>query len=128
VIGGDARLSGRGCDQQNYEFARYTQRDTALPPIDTALLIWTYAHADREYARQSCAAKMGGSYRQDFLPLIDRYAAAGRPEDVVARLAEFVAAGVRTFILCFGCSVEDVPAVRALFNAEIISELRRVRV
>jgi alkanesulfonate monooxygenase SsuD/methylene tetrahydromethanopterin reductase-like flavin-dependent oxidoreductase (luciferase family) len=59
---------------------------------------------DGAVARERAAAFLGGTYRQDFDAMIDRVAITGTPDEVTAKLAEYVAAGARHLIL--------LPAVR----------------
>ncbi len=41
---------------------------------------------------------MGGTYDQDFGPLVDNVAAAGTPDEVVEKVGQYVAAGARHLI------------------------------
>ncbi|MBL7489645.1 LLM class flavin-dependent oxidoreductase [Frankia sp. AgB1.9] len=54
---------------------------------------------DGERARRRAAEFLGGTYRQDFAAMIDRVAVAGTPEQVEARLGEYIAAGARHLAL-----------------------------
>ena len=49
-------------------------------------------------ARQHAARMMGGTYDQDFGPMVDNVAAAGTSDEVTEMIEQFVAAGVRHFI------------------------------
>jgi alkanesulfonate monooxygenase SsuD/methylene tetrahydromethanopterin reductase-like flavin-dependent oxidoreductase (luciferase family) len=53
---------------------------------------------DGDEARREAAAFMGGTYRQDFDAMVRSVCIAGTPDEVTARIAEFVTAGVRHFI------------------------------
>lgn len=53
---------------------------------------------DAEQARTEAAEFLGGTYQQDFRPMIDRVAAAGTPEQVIRRVQEFIDAGARRII------------------------------
>lgn len=53
---------------------------------------------DGRRARQEAAAMMGGTYDQDFGPLVDNVAAAGTPDEVVEKVGQYVAAGARHLI------------------------------
>ncbi|MBE3200119.1 MULTISPECIES: LLM class flavin-dependent oxidoreductase [Parafrankia] len=59
---------------------------------------------DNEVARRRAAEFLGGTYRQDFLPMVDRVAVAGTPAQVEARLHDYIRAGARHLVL--------LPAVR----------------
>jgi alkanesulfonate monooxygenase SsuD/methylene tetrahydromethanopterin reductase-like flavin-dependent oxidoreductase (luciferase family) len=54
--------------------------------------------ADPAVARREGAEFLGGTYQQDFEQLITHVGAVGTVDDVVARLIEYVDAGVRHFI------------------------------
>jgi probable F420-dependent oxidoreductase len=53
---------------------------------------------DGRRARQEAARMMGGTYDQDFGPMVDKVAAAGTSDEVTEKIEQFVAAGVRHFI------------------------------
>ena len=55
---------------------------------------------DGTAARRGAMQFFGRTYRQDFDEILDHVAVAGTPDDVGARLAEYVAAGARHLILC----------------------------
>ena len=55
--------------------------------------------ADPARAREETAAFLGGTYQQDFGPLVDRVAAAGTAGQVTARLREYVDAGAEHLVL-----------------------------
>ena len=59
-----------------------------------------FVHIDRNghRARQEAARMMGGTYDQDFGPMVDSVAAAGPPDEVTEKIGQFVAAGARHFI------------------------------
>jgi probable F420-dependent oxidoreductase len=50
-------------------------------------------------ARDEASDFLGGNFRQDVGPLLDRVAAVGTPDDVARRLEAFIAAGARHLIL-----------------------------
>ncbi len=59
-----------------------------------------FVHVDRDgrRARQEAARMMGGTYDQDFGPMVDNVAAAGTYEEVLEKVEQFVAAGARHLI------------------------------
>ncbi len=61
---------------------------------------FVFVNIDRDgrRARQEAARMMGGTYDQDFGPMVDNVAAAGTSDEVTERIEQFVAAGVRHFI------------------------------
>jgi probable F420-dependent oxidoreductase len=60
--------------------------------------IFVNVHGDGRRARQEAANMMGGTYDQDFGPMVDNVAAAGTPEEVREKVEQFVAAGARHLI------------------------------
>jgi probable F420-dependent oxidoreductase len=60
--------------------------------------IFVYVHPDGRRARRKAAKMMGGTYDQDFGPMVDSVAAAGTAEEVLERVEQFVAAGARHLI------------------------------
>ena len=69
-----------------------------LRRFDWYAFIFVSIDRDGRRARQDAAAMMGGTYDQDFGPLVDNVAAAGTPEEVVEKIEDFVAAGARHLI------------------------------
>ena len=59
-----------------------------------------FVHIDRDgrRARREAARMMGGTYDQDFGPMVDNVAAAGTSDEVTEKIEQFVAAGARHFI------------------------------
>ena len=82
--------------------------------------LFTSVRDDPEAARDEAAAFLGGTYRQDFRPIVDRVAAAGTPDQVAARLQAFVDAGARHII--FAPCVRD-EAERAAMRRRILFEV-----
>jgi probable F420-dependent oxidoreductase len=60
--------------------------------------IFVYVHRDGRRARREAANMMGGTYDQDFGPMVDSVAAAGTAEEVLEKVEQFVAAGARHLI------------------------------
>jgi alkanesulfonate monooxygenase SsuD/methylene tetrahydromethanopterin reductase-like flavin-dependent oxidoreductase (luciferase family) len=54
---------------------------------------------DADRARRRAADFLGGTYRQDFAPLVNRVAVTGTPAQVTTRLREYVRAGARHLVL-----------------------------
>jgi alkanesulfonate monooxygenase SsuD/methylene tetrahydromethanopterin reductase-like flavin-dependent oxidoreductase (luciferase family) len=61
---------------------------------------FVFVHVDRDgaRARHEAARMMGGTYDQDFGPLVDSVAAAGTPDEVLGKIEQFIEAGARHFI------------------------------
>jgi len=66
-----------------------------LDTFDWEIFLFTHVADDPERAREETAGFLGGTYNQDFRPMVDRVAAAGTPEGVATRVQEFVDAGAR---------------------------------
>ena len=79
-----------------HEFAEEAGRD--LRPFDWYAFIFVNVDRDGRKARREAARMMGGTYDQDFGPMVDSVAAAGTPEEVIERVEQFVAAGARHLI------------------------------
>ena len=62
-------------------------------------------------------------YQQDFEPLADRYLLYGDPDTVLARLADYQAAGADTVIFSPACAPERHDEVTALFAREVLPRL-----
>jgi probable F420-dependent oxidoreductase len=77
---------------------------------------------DRETARRAAAAFLGGVYRQDFDPIVDRVTASGAPDDVVQRLQELLDAGAEELII-LPCG-DDATAVAERVLTEVVPQLR----
>lgn len=67
---------------------------------------------DAEHARRELASYLGGTYRQDFAEMVDRIGVAGGRAEVVDKLAAFVEAGARHFILAVAS--RDEPSRRRI--------------
>jgi alkanesulfonate monooxygenase SsuD/methylene tetrahydromethanopterin reductase-like flavin-dependent oxidoreductase (luciferase family) len=93
-------------------------------PVRGGLFIWGCVHEDRATAQKWAIDGLSRTYAQDFSRLVGKYAFAGDPTDVVARLREFEDAGVRTLVASFACPPREVDAVRRLFAAEVLPALK----
>src|SRR6478735_874314 len=72
-------------------------------PVRAGLFIWGCVHEDRDAARAMAIESLSKTYAQDFSRLVGKYAFAGTPDDVVARLRQFADAGAGTVIVSFAC-------------------------
>ena len=104
-----AALHGDGWMPYLYSPGRYSTsvsriRQTAADAgRDLGLFEWyafIFVNIDRDgrRARQEAATMMGGTYDQDFGPLVDSVSAAGTSDEVVEKITQFVAAGARHLI------------------------------
>ena len=83
--------------------------------VGGALFIWGCVDADAGRARREAVEFVSRVYRQDFTSLADRYLLHGDPDRVVARLAEYHAAGAETVIFSPACAPERDADMIALF-------------
>jgi alkanesulfonate monooxygenase SsuD/methylene tetrahydromethanopterin reductase-like flavin-dependent oxidoreductase (luciferase family) len=93
-------------------------------PVRPGLFIWGCVHEDGETARRYAIDSLSKTYAQDFSRLVGKYAFAGTPDEVTARLREFAAAGVETIIVSFACPRGEMDAVRALFAERVLPALK----
>jgi len=75
--------------------AEYDRTD----PVQPGLFIFFAVHEDREVAIEMANKRLSRQYNQDFSKLVHKYAIAGNPDDCIARLREYIAAGASTIIL-----------------------------
>jgi probable F420-dependent oxidoreductase len=93
-------------------------------PGRTALFAFTTVDQDGDRARAMAAARVGRTYQQDFSAFADKYLIAGTPRECVARLREYVAAGVDTVIFRIACPRRDADAMLALIASDVLPALR----
>src|SRR5262245_2563381 len=106
------------------DFAREAGR--SLEPdgsFEPAHLLFTVLDDDWERARAQAARHLARQYNQPFDDLARKYCLLGPPAACLERLAEFAAAGVRTFVIYF-----TVPGERMLEQLErfAVDVVRRV--
>lgn len=90
----------------------------------TALFAFTTVDTDGDRARETARSIVGRTYRQDFTTLAGRYLIAGTPADCVARVREYLAAGVDTVVFRLACRRRDAPAMLRLLAADVLPQLR----
>jgi probable F420-dependent oxidoreductase len=93
-------------------------------PVTPGLFIFFAVHEDRETALEMAVTRLSKQYNQDFSGLVGRYALAGTPDDCVARLREYVDAGVRTVMLASACPSEHTDANHRLMSTEVVPRFR----
>ena len=91
-----------------------------------ALFIWGCVDRDPARARRTAVDSVSRLYDQDFGPLADRYLLHGHPDLVVARLAEFHAAGADTVIFAPACPPEQRADMTALFAEAVRPRLTQL--
>ena len=71
------------------------------------LFIFTNVNEDSKIAATQAAETLGRTYAQDFSQLVHKYALVGNPDQVQARLKEYIDAGARTVLLSAACADKD---------------------
>ncbi len=88
--------------------------------------VWVFLNInpDADVAREEAARTMGGTYNQDFRPMVDSVAAAGTAAEVIDKLKAFYDAGARHFVFSPATAGADsTPVVRGLLE-DVIPEIR----
>lgn len=75
------------------------RRGRDLAGFHWTLYQFTCVAPTHEEAHERAVARLSRQYNQDFSAIADRYCALGTPDEVIARLRQFAAAGVEHFIL-----------------------------
>ena len=92
--------------------------------IRSGAVIFISCHRDPAVARSRALERLGGQYNQDFAPILDRYVAHGDPARVLARLREYLDAGVRSVFIGPACPEEHTPDLERLLAEEVVPALR----
>jgi probable F420-dependent oxidoreductase len=79
-----------------------------LSDFQPGLFIFTNVNEDGKLALAQAAETLGKTYAQDFTQLVGKYALAGNPDQVQARLNEYIEAGARTILLSAACADENL--------------------
>jgi alkanesulfonate monooxygenase SsuD/methylene tetrahydromethanopterin reductase-like flavin-dependent oxidoreductase (luciferase family) len=93
-------------------------------PVRSALLIFFCVHGEAHTARAMAAEALSKQYGQDFSRLVDRYALAGTPEEVISQVRRFTDAGVSALMVASACPASYLHDNLALFTAEVLPALR----
>ena len=88
------------------------------------LYVFTAVHEDGDRAREMAADRLGRQYAQDFSTLVGKYALAGTPDEVCARLREYVDAGARLVMLSSACPDDYIDENVRLIAEEVIPAFR----
>ncbi len=99
-------------------------RSEAARTVRSALLIFFCVHRDGRTARAMAAERLSKQYHQDFERLVDRYALAGTPEQVVSQILRFVEAGVMSLMVASACPSSYLEENLALFGSEVLPAFR----
>ena len=89
--------------------------------FEPAHALFTVVDQDPESARATAARYLEAQYNQPFDDLARKYCLLGPPAACAERLAEFVAAGVRTFVIYFTVPAERVLEQLERFGTEVLS-------
>jgi alkanesulfonate monooxygenase SsuD/methylene tetrahydromethanopterin reductase-like flavin-dependent oxidoreductase (luciferase family) len=87
--------------------------------FEPAHVLFTVVDEDRESARATAARYLEAQYKQPFDDLARKYCLLGPPDACAERLADFVAAGVRTFVIYFAVPPGRVLEQLERFGAEV---------
>ena len=88
--------------------------------------VWVFLNVnpDGDVAREEAARSMGGTYNQDFAPMVDSVAAAGTTEEVTAKVQAFHDAGARHFVFSPATAGADPQPVVDRLLGDIVPALR----
>jgi probable F420-dependent oxidoreductase len=95
-----------------------------LDQFDWYVWVFLNINPDGDQAREEAARTMGGTYNQDFRPMVDSVAAAGTPAEVLEKLEAFYDAGARNFIFNPSTAGRDPSDVLQLLLEEVIPAVR----
>jgi probable F420-dependent oxidoreductase len=104
-------------------FAREAKRRLDPESFEAAHVLFTVLDDDWERARAQAARQLGRQYNQPFDDLARKYCLLGPPAACLEQLAEFVAAGVRTFVIYFTVPPERVLEQLERFGAEVLARV-----
>ena len=102
-----------------------SSRDPARPAIDPGLFIFCAVHPDRETALQMASDRLSKQYNQDFSKLVGKYAIAGKPDDCIARIKEYIDAGATTIVFNSACPQHHVEENERLLATEVLNSFAR---
>jgi probable F420-dependent oxidoreductase len=85
--------------------------------------VFVNVHPDGDTAREQAARSMGGTYNQDFAPMVDSVAAAGTVDEVTTKLQAFYDAGARHFVFAPATAGADPQPVTDLLFGEVVPAL-----
>lgn len=94
-----------------------------LSCFEWMVFLFASVRDDPEAAKDELVSFLGGTYRQDFRQMIERVAAAGRPDEVAARVQEYVDLGVRHIVFAVPGSDDRVGAMERIVT-EVVPRVR----
>jgi probable F420-dependent oxidoreductase len=92
--------------------------------VRSGLLAFYCVHPDGATGRAMAAERLSEQYQQDFERLVDRYALAGTPEQVISQARRFIDAGVTSLMVASACPASYLQENLALFTGEVLPALR----
>ena len=95
-----------------------------LSAFNWYVFVFVNVNPDGDTAREEAARSMGGTYNQDFGPMVDSVAAAGTAEEVTAKLQAFHEAGARHFVFSPATAGADPQHVIDRLFGDIVPALR----
>jgi probable F420-dependent oxidoreductase len=104
-------------------FAREAKRPLDPVRFEAAHVLFTVLDDDWERARAQAARHLGRQYNQPFDDLARKYCLLGPPARCVERLSEFVAAGVRTFVIYFTVPGERMLEQLERFSTDVVARV-----
>lgn len=96
-----------------------------LSHFKPGLFIFTCVHEDSRRAIEMAAAALSAQYAQDFSQLVYKYALAGDPDEVRARLTEYTDAGARLVLLSPACPDAEVDSTLENIADHVIKDFKR---
>jgi alkanesulfonate monooxygenase SsuD/methylene tetrahydromethanopterin reductase-like flavin-dependent oxidoreductase (luciferase family) len=88
------------------------------------LFIFSCVHEDRDTALAMANERLSLQYNQDFSELVEKYTLAGSPDDIIARLREYMDAGARAVMFSHGCPVDYVAENTRLLAEAVVPAFR----
>jgi alkanesulfonate monooxygenase SsuD/methylene tetrahydromethanopterin reductase-like flavin-dependent oxidoreductase (luciferase family) len=88
------------------------------------VLLWTCVGADGQWARRQGIETVSRAYGQDFSTLSDKYLVLGTPDEVTARMGEFIAAGATRVIIRPAAAPQYWPRIARILTTEVLPALR----
>ncbi|WP_019925678.1 LLM class flavin-dependent oxidoreductase [Nocardia sp. BMG111209] len=94
-----------------------------LTGFEWMMYLYCSVRADGDRAREDVAGFLGGAYGDKPSSMLDKIAPSGTPEQVAARLQEYVDAGVRHFVIS-PAAHEDTLGIVRLAAEEVLPRLK----
>jgi probable F420-dependent oxidoreductase len=104
------------------EEAEAAGRDLAAEGFEWMMYLYCSVRSDGDRARADVASFLGGAYGDKPGAMLDRIAPAGTPEEVAARLQQYVDAGVRHFVVS-PAAHQDTLEIVTLAAREVLPRL-----